>query len=926
MKVLAIGTAASELSGIADGTKIATASTVTDAVASLTTMAFDAVLVPKWLLDREGLDVTSTLRQANPTVALLLLAPHGGEAPILRKLRQLMLRAGLDDVVFHGGPEHDQRVALERAVMSARRVADESPREQRVLVVDDDQDVLDAVMEALQRAGIGAVAASDPFDALERLAESRPQVVMTDLKMPGLSGAELVAAAFRRDPEVVPIVFTGYATLENAVEVLRAGAFDFLVKPVKPDVVVACALRAFQQAQAGTRGHRFLFSRPGAGGAPIRLLFVEDSETDEELLCRALNLAAPARFQITMARSAADAATRLANASSPIDVVLLDLHLPGSSGLETFAVVHTAAPTVPVVVLTGASDDRLAEQVLLAGAQDFLVKGRSSGELVAMRLVYAIDRRYILDDLAGLAHEVRASDPSRRHLVERYAIAIVVVDDQERIVFANAAAGSLLGAPVSALIGARCAIPSSTGPGNRARDEVEVALPRPNGDSRWASVTTLELPWQGRTARFLSMVAITIRKTAEKLEARLAHADRLIAIGQLAAGVAHELNNPAAFVLANLKSLDVNEQKIGDACTKMLALVEERGDKELAAALESLDIARVVRDSREMIGDNLLGMERIVKIVRDLRGFSRIDQEDVSHLQLNSVITSACNLVDNDLCHRARLVKDLAPLPLIAGDAGRLGQVVVNLLVNASQAIEAGSPDENEVRVTTRHQGKKIRLTVTDTGRGISPEAQRRIFEPFFTTKGVGYGVGLGLSITHEIVAKHQGTITVASVVGKGTTFTVEIPEETGLIARESVVPAAPTQVATGRARVLIVDDEPLLGKALVRMLDAHEVVVAKGGQEALALLTKDPSFDVVLCDLMMPGLDGPALYDAIARTQPALAKRFVFTSGGAFTPRAQEFLARLPLICLDKPVPRQELLGVIAQLAGQRSAAGSTK
>ncbi|WNG59513.1 PAS domain-containing protein [Archangium gephyra] len=278
----------------------------------------------------------------------------------------------------------------------------------------------------------------------------------------------------------------------------------------------------------------------------------------------------------------------------------------------------------------------------------------------------------------------------------------------------------------------------------------EVRFLRTGGQVMTAELSAMRLLFDGEPATVVSARNITERK---QMQARLLLADRLASVGTLAAGVAHEINNPLAFVLSNLGFLEEECQLLGDL------LPEDR-----LAELED-----VLRETKQ-------GAERVRHIVRDLRTLSRDEGEQLSDVDVRAVIESSLGLVRNELRHRARLVKDFEPVPLVRASEGRLGQVLLNLLINAAQAVPDGLPGENEVCVRLRAIAGRVVIEVQDTGCGIAPELRDRIFDPFFTTKPVGTGTGLGLSICHGIVTAMGGDITVESEVGRGSTFRISLP------------------------------------------------------------------------------------------------------------------------------------------------------
>ena len=370
------------------------------------------------------------------------------------------------------------------------------------------------------------------------------------------------------------------------------------------------------------------------------------------------------------------------------------------------------------------------------------------------------------------------------------------------------------------------------------------------------------------------------RQEVQRLQHRLVHTDRLSAIGQLAAGVAHEINNPACYILANLgfirESLDDLRDKIESSGT----------DPKQIEALVAGALSDALAEADEAIADSIHGTERICKIVRELRPFSRIERGELEPVDLNQVVESAINLTGNEIRHRAELVRELTELPRVVGDRAKLCQVAVNLITNATQSIEAGAADKNTITITTDVDGDQVVLRVSDTGSGIPENVRKRMFEPFFTTKEREVGTGLGLAICAETIRKHGGAIEVESSVGQGTTFTVRIPRNTGLVesARVDSLPSIrPTDL--DKAQILLIDDDRLVRTGLRRLLaPPHNVTEAASGASALELL-KESSFDVIICDLMMPEVDGPAVYDQLSSSQPELLDRIVFLTGGAFTP-----------------------------------------
>jgi two-component system NtrC family sensor kinase len=268
----------------------------------------------------------------------------------------------------------------------------------------------------------------------------------------------------------------------------------------------------------------------------------------------------------------------------------------------------------------------------------------------------------------------------------------------------------------------------------------------------------------------------------------------------------------------------------------------------------------------------------------------------------------------NHIQHRAHLAKRYGEVPLIEGSASALGQVFLNLLVNAAQAIPAGNAFGNVITVGTSFDGTGVTVEIADTGVGIAPDVLPRVFDPFFTTKPTDEGTGLGLSICQRIVADHGGRLSIESELGRGTVcrlwFRAARPD--AVTRRKTPTPPPAVSRAERRARVLVIDDELKIGEVIVAMLSTrHDVVAVQDAQRAFDLLDGGQTFDVVLCDLMMPNIGGPEVFEAFTRW-PGMLPALVFMTGGAFNDEAAAFLKRAGRPVLDKPFTASELEAVI--------------
>jgi CheY-like chemotaxis protein len=290
------------------------------------------------------------------------------------------------------------------------------------------------------------------------------------------------------------------------------------------------------------------------------------------------------------------------------------------------------------------------------------------------------------------------------------------------------------------------------------------------------------------------------------------------------------------------------------------------------------------------------------------------------------VLDSSANIVSSEVSQRARLVKDYGGVPRVLANEARLGQVCLNLIVNAAQSIPEGHVDANEIRLCTRQDGEgHVIIEVRDTGEGIAEPLLAHIFEPFFTTKPLSNGTGLGLSICKDLVERLGGTLAVESVVGHGSLFRISFPElpcgvAGGAEAASRAAEAAEADPQKRRGRVLIVDDEPRLCAILARLLGAeHEVTTFTSAASAVERIAAGQRFDVIFSDLMMPGMSGMDLHAELSRIAPQQAKRMVFLTGGAFTPKASEFVGTVRNRLLDKPFDYAVLAALARELTNQR-------
>lgn len=365
-----------------------------------------------------------------------------------------------------------------------------------------------------------------------------------------------------------------------------------------------------------------------------------------------------------------------------------------------------------------------------------------------------------------------------------------------------------------------------------------------------------------------------------RLQGQAAETERLAAMGRLAASVGHEINNPLTFAI------------------EAVQLARE------ASAAGGVDPAATRARIDELLADAGMGLERVRLITRDLKAFARVDEEGRGPQDLGRALTAATKMVATRTGPRARMELVVGPPATVVADETRLVQIFVNLILNAVDALSAERAAENRITVSSRVEGTWAVVEVADNGPGIEPGLRDRVFDPFFTTKPVGEGTGLGLFVSRNLVEALGGTIAVCEAAGGGALFTIRLPTVASVDASATPAAPAPRAASAARARILIVDDEPQLAIVFRKALEAdYDVRVFTSGRLALAhLLDDNPTYDLVLCDLMMADVSGMTLHEELARHRSGLERTIVFMTGGVFDPKVAAFLASIPNDCLDKP------------------------
>jgi PAS domain S-box-containing protein len=418
----------------------------------------------------------------------------------------------------------------------------------------------------------------------------------------------------------------------------------------------------------------------------------------------------------------------------------------------------------------------------------------------------------------------------------------------------------------------------------------EASVFHPDGSQVWYSTRLGAVKEHGK----VTGAVLVSRDVSDKkqTEMHLMLSDRMASVGTLAAGVAHEINNPLASVIANL-------------------------DMALQDVIVLADTARLPPDLSDELKDARVAADRVREIVRDLKIFSRGEDDHHGAVNVEHVLESTLRMAWNELRHRAKVVRSYAKIPNVDAHEPRLGQVFLNLIINAAHAIPAGNFEANEIRISTSVDASgRVVISIGDTGSGIPPEVRPRLFTPFFSTKPVGVGTGLGLAISHRIITQFGGTISYDTEVGKGTTFHITLPAAGAVVVPPHIEKIRAQSPASRRGNVLVIDDEENLAQALRRLLGIeHDVTAVYRARDALDLLELGTRYDVILCDLMMPQITGMELHAEVVRIDSGQAARIVFLTGGAFTPLAREFLVNSTNRRIEKPFDIKDVRRLVNEL-----------
>ncbi len=545
---------------------------------------------------------------------------------------------------------------------------------------------------------------------------------------------------------------------------------------------------------------------------PIKLLLVEDNSGDARLLREMLSARELGKFAVSDVGRMSAAVQHLV--ASVVDIVLLDLGLPDAQGLEGVRRARAAAPRVPLIVLTGSNDELLADQALREGAQDFLVKGQidSPGLLRAIR--YATQRKKAELEMQTAQAAAEAADRAKGELLGKLQAAyaetelflrsipsiLIGVDLQGRITHWNRTATNTFGIDEHGVEGRAigdCGI-------RWLHPEMKAEIARwlatqslyrcdslayeREGKTGFLGLQVLRMPANGSEQAGFIITGADITERLD-LEMQLRQSQKLEGIGQLAAGIAHEINTPTQYVGDNIRFLKDSWGSVAEFlnfCGTMQAQcasgsVSSANLQQFCLRHQQCDMEYLLKEIPNAIDQSLEGVQRVAKIVKGIKEFSHPGSEEKRAINLNHAIETTIAVTRHEWKYCAEMVTAFdATLPLVPCLVGEFNQVMLNLIINSTNAISDAFEErgtKGTITIGTRRDGDWACIAVADTGGGIPVEIQARVFEPFFTTKDVGKGTGQGLALAHAVIVKrHQGQLWFESEVGRGTTFFVRLP------------------------------------------------------------------------------------------------------------------------------------------------------
>jgi len=734
-----------------------------------------------------------------------------------------------------------------------------------ILIIDDDRGTCETLGDVLRAKGYAVETATRGREGLDKLSARPFDAGIVDIKLPDISGLDLLEALKGASPETEVVFITGFASLATAIQAINGAAYAYITKPFEMDHLLAILHKALEKQRLARAvrdsEERYRLIHENINDA----IFLADLEGRLTFSNRRGEELAGYRQEEFVGRP-------LLSLLTPEGARLAQLRLGGGDG-------RPVLPFFECEIIRKEGSRIWVE----ANVTNVVKDGRVVGRLGVVRDI--TERRQAEQQL---------------HLqstaLESAANAILITDREGTIIWINSAFTGLTGYIAEEAIGQTPRILKSARQDASFYQDLwqtilsgqvwhgEIVNRRKDGSLYTEEqIITPVRDERGEISHFVAIKQdITERK---RLQEQLIQSEKLATLGQLIAGIAHELNNPLAAMVGHAQMLRLGQQD---------AKVAARADRIVDAAL------------------------RATRIVRNFLTAARRHHPERVAVSVNDTVTKTLELLAYQLrVSNIEVESALAPdLPQIAGDPHQLQQVVLNLVNNAIQAMASGGQGRLGVTSVLSPDRAAIRLTVADNGPGIRPEHLPHVLEPFFTTKPQGEGTGLGLAIAQGIATDHGGTITVESTFGQGATFIVTLPVTAPPVVKPAAPPAKPLPKGL---RVLVVDDEAGLREMMAEALAGQgaRVETAAGGREALEVLARVP-VDVLVLDVRMPDVSGPDLWAQINQTNPALARRTVFCTGDVIGAETHDLIAATGCPSVSKPFEWARFFETVAEAASR--------
>jgi len=762
----------------------------------------------------------------------------------------------------------------------------------KVLIVDDEAEILE-IFRHIFAKNYTIFTAKNAGEALDIVKNDSPHVVVTDIKMPGMSGVELLREVKRLSPHTEVIIMTGYASLETSLDALRLGVFDYFLKPFDTiDSVRNVINRALDKIKTA----------------------MEVRDKQETLVRRA--------FELSSFYDISKAVSNFVSPEDLLELLLASLHkiikhdmavgIIWSGEKERF--VLKKYDSLSNSYIEEAESEAIKEYFKLTGKkiilnENLLLKEdniKSKQKDVKDRLCAPVTITFDYPALIFLSsrHKNRFTEEDKKTLDsivlhtagEINKITSIFSSDQRKIQsFVDILQSGVI------MINKNYELVMLNPSAKEILSSLDLSLPKKWGRNRCqcklcemiekvfigkSKIVSQELEFR---EKYFSIYAVPVIEhdgslsgtililddlTKEKqLQAQLIQIEKLSSIGQLISGVAHELNNPLTGVLG------------------------------YAQMLMKSDIDGSIKDNLIKISSQA---ERCKKIIQNLLGFVRKHKPEMHPVDINSIISSSLSLREYELkVQNINIERKLGSnLPPVIGDAHRLQQVFLNLLINAEQAMKK-SGRGNFIKVKTLFENDEVKIFFQDNGPGISENNLGKIFDPFFTTKEEGEGTGLGLNISRGIIEEHGGIIKVESGVMEGTNFIIELPACEYYEAPEEKSETHDIPIErTSDKKILLVDDETVIIDIMTSALEEfdYNITALSDGEGALQKIEEERDFDLIILDLKMPGLGGKELYFIIKEKFNSLADRIIFSTGDLINPYTRSFLEETGNRYVEKP------------------------